>query len=109
MIIAGQFVFNAYLCFAHKYVSVPHSCSALGAQKRVPNPLKQDIQVVVSHHDSAGNRTCVLSKGSSDTSLVFVLFCFVLIKSNFLLRDFDSFAIHPGQSGSRFLKAAPFQ
>jgi hypothetical protein len=46
-------------------MSVYHVCAvALRDQKRVLEPLKSELQTVVSHRVGAGNGICVLSKCS---------------------------------------------
>jgi hypothetical protein len=37
------------------YGCAPHACSAHGGQKRTTDPLKLNLQMVVSHHVDAGN------------------------------------------------------
>jgi hypothetical protein len=43
-------------CMQSRTMCVPDAC---GGQKRMPNPLELELQVVVSHHVGAGNQIWV--------------------------------------------------
>lgn len=47
---AYQHVRHLFGCFDHMFVCVPHACSVQGDQKRVINPLKLELQIIMSHH-----------------------------------------------------------
>ena len=71
--------------------------SASGVQKRASDPLELKLQMVVSHHVGARDRTQVLrvvtmlltTTSSLQCSFCFVLFCFVFCFVLFLRQGFS--------------------
>ena len=51
-------------CFAGWYVWVPFTRSAHGGQKVARDSMELKLQVVVSHHVGAGNRTWVSARAT---------------------------------------------
>lgn len=56
------FVLYAWGCFLCMYANTQYLCMVHGGQKRVPNSLKLELQMIVSCYVGPGNWTCVLCK-----------------------------------------------
>ena len=74
------YILLLFLFYEHGYICVPWVSSSHGGQKRASDPLKLELQTIVSYHMGAGNQTCVLCKSSQCSSL---LSCVSILISRF--------------------------